>query len=238
VPRPVIGITLDFSRQDREQFALRDDYVRAVEEAGGLPIVLAPGRPEDAPELLGRVSGLLLTGGGDVDPALYGETPHETVGRVIPERDVFELALAREALGRRMPLLAICRGQQVLNVATGGTLVQDIPSQLSGAMDHDPDIERWGMAHPVRILPGTRLRDILGTDTTLVNSFHHQAVKEPGQGVVVSARSDDGVVEGIEVADQPFAVGVQWHPEAFWDHGRSFQSLFEALVDASGSPGR
>jgi putative glutamine amidotransferase len=101
-------------------------------------------------------------------------------------------------------------------------------------MDHDPDIERWDMAHPVTILPGTRLRDILGTDKALVNSFHHQAVKEPGKDVVVSARSEDGVVEGIEVAGQPFAVGVQWHPEAFWDHGRSFQPLFEALVDASG----
>jgi putative glutamine amidotransferase len=122
----------------------------------------------------------------------------------------------------------------VLNVATGGTLVQDIPSQLSGAMDHDPDTERWAMAHPVRILPGTRLRAILGTDTALVNSFHHQAVKEPGQGVIVSARADDGVVEGIEVPDQPFAVGVQWHPEAFWDHGREFRPLFAALVEASG----
>jgi putative glutamine amidotransferase len=105
-------------------------------------------------------------------------------------------------------------------------------------MNHDPDVERWHIAHPVTILPGTRLRDILGTDWALVNSFHHQAVKEPGQGVVVSARSDDGVVEGIEVPGQPFAVGVQWHPEAFWDRGGSFQSLFEALVDASGGPGR
>jgi putative glutamine amidotransferase len=231
-PRPAIGITISYGK-DPEQFALRDDYVRAVEKAGGLPIVLAPGRPEDAPELLGRVSGLLLTGGGDVDPVEYGESRHEKLGRVVPERDAFELALAREAIGRRLPLLAICRGQQVLNVATGGTLVQDIPSQLSGAVDHDPDTERWGMAHPVRILPGTRLREILGADTVEVNSFHHQAVKEPGRGVVVSARADDDVVEGIELPDHPFAVGVQWHPEAFWDKGLHFQSLFEALVGAS-----
>jgi putative glutamine amidotransferase len=100
-------------------------------------------------------------------------------------------------------------------------------------MDHDPDIERWGMAHPVNILPGTRLRAILGTDTTLVNSFHHQAVKEPGRDVIVSARAEDGVIEGIEVSGQPFALGVQWHPEAFWDRGRSFQSLFEALVGSA-----
>lgn len=232
--RPAIGVTLDFSRQDRELFALRDDYVRAVEEAQGLPLVLAPGRPEDATELLDRVDGLLLTGGGDVDPALYGEAPHEKLGRVIPERDAFEVALCREALSRRMPILAICRGQQVLNVATGGTLVQDIPSQLTGGgVDHDPDTERWGTAHEVRILPGTKLRAILGADTIAVNSFHHQAVKDPGRGVVVAARSEDDVVEGIEVAGQPFALGVQWHPEAFWDHGRRFQPLFQALVEAT-----
>ncbi|HET8648187.1 MAG TPA: gamma-glutamyl-gamma-aminobutyrate hydrolase family protein, partial [Vicinamibacteria bacterium] len=182
--RPAVGITLDFSKKEPEQFALRDDYVRAVEAAGGLPLVLVPGRPRDAPELLSRVSALLLTGGGDVDPRLYGEEPHASVGRVIPERDAFEVALCREALSRRLPLLAICRGQQVLNVATGGTLVQDIPSQLTGAVDHDPDTERWAVAHQVNILPGTRLRAILGTDTVAVNSFHHQAVKEPGQGLV------------------------------------------------------
>jgi len=234
VPRPAIAITIGYGR-DRDMFSLRDDYVRAIEDAGGLPLVLAPGRPQDAPALLDKVVGLLLSGGADVDPALYGEPPHEKLGRVIPERDAFELALCREALGRHLPLLAICRGQQVLNVATGGTLVQDIPSQLSGAVDHDPDTERWGEAHPVRILPGTRLRAILGTDTVTVNSFHHQAVKEPGQGVIVSARADDGVVEGIEVPEQPFTVGVQWHPEAFWDHGRRFQPLFEALVKAARS---
>ena len=234
--RPAIGITLDFSRQDREQFALRDDYVRAVEEAQGLPLVLAPGRPEDAPELLDRLDGLVLSGGGDVDPSLYGEDPHPNLGRVTPERDAFELALCREALRRRLPVLAICRGQQVLNVATGGTLVQDIPSELAGSVDHDPESERWATAHPVKILPGTRLREILGTETVAVNSFHHQAVKELGQGLVVSARSEDGVIEGIELPAQPFAVGVQWHPEAFWDHGRAFQPLFEALVRASSPP--
>jgi putative glutamine amidotransferase len=231
--RPAIGITLDFSKRDQELFALRDDYVRSVEAAGGLPLVLAPGRPDDAGELLSRVSGLMLTGGGDIDPQAYGETPHPSVERVIPERDAFELALVRQALASGLPLLAICRGQQVLNVATGGTLVQDIPSQLPGANDHDPDSERWAMAHAVNILPGTRLRAILGADTVAVNSFHHQAVKDPGRGVVVSARAEDGVIEGIEVPGQSFAVGVQWHPEAFWDRGREFQPLFAALVEAS-----
>ena len=231
--RPLIGITIGYSKEDREIFALRDDYVRSVEKAGGLPLVLAPGVPDDAPALLDRLDGLLLTGGADVDPGLYGEPPHETVTRVVPERDALEIALSREALRRDMPLLAICRGQQVLNVATGGTLVQDIPSQVKGAIDHDPDVERWSPAHDVRILPGTRLREILGTDRVTVNSFHHQAVKEPGAGVVVSAYGEgDDVVEGIEIPGRRLAVGVQWHPEAFWDKDGRFQPLFEALVKA------
>jgi putative glutamine amidotransferase len=156
------------------------------------------------------------------------------VTQVIPERDALEIALSREALRRDMPLLAICRGQQVLNVATGGTLVQDLPSQWKGALNHDPDVERWSPAHDVQILPGTRLREILGRDKVTVNSFHHQAVRQPGQGVVVSAYSEgDQVVEAIEVPGRRLAVGVQWHPEAFWDKDGRFQPLFEALVNAS-----
>jgi len=144
-----------------------------------------------------------------------------------------EIALCRLALRRDMPLLAICRGHQVLNVATGGTLIQDLPSQWKGAVNHDPEGERWSPAHQVRILPGTRLREILGQDRVEVNSFHHQAVREPGQGVIVSANGEeDAVVEGIEIPDRRLAVGVQWHPEAFWDKDGRFQPLFEALVKA------
>ena len=232
--RPLIGITIGYSTKDHELFTLRDDYVRAVEKAGGLPIVLAPGRPDDAADLLSRLDGLLMTGGADVDPGLYGEKPHETVTRVIPERDAFELALCRGALARDQPLLAICRGHQVLNVATGGTLIQDIPSQVEGAHDHDPETERWETAHPVRILPQTRLREILERETIEVNSFHHQAVRDLGQGLVVCASSTvDGVIEGIELPDRRLAVGVQWHPEAFWDQPQDFQPLFQALVKAS-----
>ena len=231
--RPVIGITAGFS-DDGERFSLRDDYVHAVEMAGGLPLVLAPGSLALVPEMLARLQGLLLSGGADVDPGLYGEAPHPTVKNVRAERDAFELALARRALDTELPLLAICRGQQVLNVATGGTLVQDIPSQVKGAADHDPAGERWDAAHEVRILPGTRLRAILGRDQVAVNSFHHQSVKTPGRGVCVSAYSaPDDVIEGIELPTHRFAVGVQWHPEAFWDRPNTFQPLFEALVEAS-----
>lgn len=234
--RVPVGLTIGHSR-DAEIFSLRDDYVRAVETAGGLPLVLAPGKPEDAPalaaEYLDRVQALVLSGGADVDPALYGEARHATVKRVFPERDAFELALCREALRRDLPTLAICRGHQLLNVATGGTLFQDIASQVEAAVVHDPDQERWERCHDVVLLPGTRLRDILGQERVAVNSFHHQAVKELGQGLVLSARGcDDGVIEGMEMPDRKFMIGVQWHPESFWDRPQGFQPLFQALVNA------
>jgi putative glutamine amidotransferase len=233
--RPLIGITGGPGSDDREHFRLRDDYVRAVERAGGLPLVLVPGAATDADDLLAAVDGLVLTGGGDVDPALYGQDPHPKLAPAPPGRDAFEIALARAALGEDRPLLAICRGHQVLNVATGGTLIQDIPSLEVGAGLHDPDRERWEPAHDVRILPGTRLREILGRDRVAVNSFHHQAVQALGDGLVASAWSEpDGLVEAVERPDCRFVVGVQWHPESFWDHGGAFQPLFEALTRAAG----
>jgi putative glutamine amidotransferase len=235
VSRPVVGITIGYDQRRAGVLMLRHDYIRSVERTHALPLVLAPGAPGDAPELLDRIQALVLSGGSDLDPALYGEARHESVAPVVRERDNFELALCREALERELPILAICRGCQVLNVATGGTLIQDIPSQLAGAQDHDPERERWETAHDVRILPGTRLYAILGKDTVAVNSFHHQAVKDVGHGLKVSAlAAGDLVIEGIEASDQRFALGVQWHPEGFWRQEEGFQALFDALVDEAG----
>jgi putative glutamine amidotransferase len=237
MPRVPVGLTIGNSKE-AEIFALRDDYVRAVETAGGLPLVLAPGDPGDAPALaadyLDRVDALVLSGGADIDPALYGEPPHARIGPVFPERDAFEVALCREALRRDMPILAICRGHQLLNVATGGTLFQDIASQVEAAAMHDPDQERWERCHDVEVLAGTRMREILGQERVAVNSFHHQAVKELGRGLVLAARGcDDGVIEGMEMPDRKFVLGVQWHPESFWDRPQGFQPLFQALVNAA-----
>jgi putative glutamine amidotransferase len=234
VRRPSIGITIAYDDRRRGLHVLRRDYIRAVEEAGGLPLVLAPGSEADAPDFLDRLDGLLLSGGADVDPALYGEAPHPKLGRVVRERDDFELALCRAALGRDFPVLAICRGLQVLNVATGGTLVQDIPSELAAGSHHDPRKERWERAHDVRLLQGTLLREILGRESVSVNSFHHQAVDRAGDGIRISAYSaGDRVVEGIEMPARRFVVGVQWHPEAFWNRDDGFAPLFEALVVAA-----
>jgi putative glutamine amidotransferase len=234
VTGPVIGIPMGPYSRDTRGHWLREDYLRSVERAGAVPMVLAPVRPGAAPVLLARLDGLLLSGGSDIDPELFGATPHPAVTGVARHRDEFELALAREALQQDRPLLAICRGHQVLNVATGGTLVQDIPSEVTGAVDHDPDVERWVTAHDVSILQGTRLRAILGRDEVAVNSFHHQAVAELGRGLVVSARSPrDGVIEGIEAPDRRFALGVQWHPEGFWREEVGFHPLFAALAEAA-----
>jgi len=230
--RPLIGITLGDG--DRPGIhAIREDYIRSVEQAQAVPVVLAAVAPGDAAALLGRLDGLLLSGGADVDPSLFGARPHPKLGRVDRRRDDFELALVREALRRDIPILAICRGHQVLNIACGGTLIQDIPSELPGTLNHDAPGKRWHRSHAVEVVSGSRLRDILGREALRVNSFHHQAIERVGQGLVVSARcAEDGVIEGLEIPSRRFVVAVQWHPESFWRQPDSFQSLFDAHAEA------
>jgi putative glutamine amidotransferase len=231
--RPVIGITLDDEHGRPGVHVLRDDYIRSVEQAGAVPLVVPPCSPDDAPPVLDRLDGLLLSGGVDVDPALFGEAPHPKLRRVDRRRDDLEIALVREALRRHLPILAICRGIQVLNVATGGTLIQDLPSALTGGERHDRPEPRDRRVHEIEAKPGTRLRQILGEDTMSVNSFHHQAVGRLGDGLVASARCpEDDVIEGIEQPGRRFVVGVQWHPETFWSAPDTFQPLFDAQAEA------
>lgn len=230
--RPVVGVTLG-DGDEPGVHAMREDYVRSVEQADAVPVVLPPVSPGDVPALLDRLDGVVLSGGVDVDPALYGQAPHPKLGRVNRRRDDFELALTREALRRDVPILAICRGHQVLNVATGGTLVQDVPSLIEGAVKHDGQGPRWRHAHRVEVTAPSRLRDILGQDALAVNSIHHQAVGRVGEDLVVSARCpEDGVVEGLEMPGRRFVVSVQWHPESFWNRPDTFQRLFDAHTEA------
>lgn len=227
--QPLVGITVGGGRAGFH--AVREDYVRSLEQAGAVPVLLAPLAPAGAPALLDRLDALLLSGGGDLDPALYGRPPHPKLGRVDRRRDEFELALAREALARDLPLLAICRGLQVLNVATGGSLLQDIPSELEGASRHDAAGPRWKRSHDVELSPHACLRTILGRDTVAVNSFHHQAIDRLGEGLAVAARCPaDGVIEAVEERSRRFALAVQWHPESFWNRRDSFQVLFDSLA--------
>lgn len=213
-----------------------EDYLESVRRAGGEPIEVVVGT-DDPEQIVARVDGLVLTGGGDVDPQLYGEAPHATFQAAEPGRDAFEIALARAAVTRGIPLLAICRGMQVLNVAMGGTLFQDIPSQVPGAVHHAVPQPRAGNAHEVWVASGSKLQALLSDhmedgETCHVNSRHHQSVKQVAKGFEVTATSPDGVIEAMEQPDAPFCVAVQWHPENFWRTGE-FRELFEGLVQAA-----
>jgi putative glutamine amidotransferase len=211
------------------------DYVEAVRRAGGAPRVLDPAR-ENAQEVIAEIDGLLLTGGEDVDPALYGQTPHSSTKAVPPERDRFELELARRAMDANVPCLGICRGQQVMNVAAGGTLIQDIPSEVVGALTHSIETPLYAPAHEVWVSRESRLwtvmQEQLGDSETLhVNSRHHQAVDQLAEGFDVCATAPDGVIEAIEQPRLRFCMGVQWHPENFWRTGE-FRPLFESFIAA------
>ena len=218
-----------------------EDYRQSVLHVGGDVRILEPSA--DVHAALAGIDGLLLTGGDDVAPARYGETPHPTVVEAEPGRDEFELTLVAEARARDLPIFAICRGVQLLNVACGGTLVQDIPSQVAGALAHSlnvPPNEPYSLAHEVWLDKDTLLSKLMGerlsdTDACEVNSRHHQAVKEVAPGLVVSATAPDGVIEAIEDPAAGFCLGVQWHPENFWRTGE-FRPLFEGFLEAAQRP--
>ncbi len=193
-------------------------YLRAVQAAGGIPVMVPPsgepGAAGVAAAVLERVDGLLLTGGEDMDPAIYGAERHPAAGEPDPARDHGEIALVHAARERGVPLLAICRGVQVLNVAFGGRLVQDIPTECPAPLPHARSDARAERCHPVSVVRGSRLADALGATAISVNSTHHQAAANPGPGLRIVATAPDGVVEGLEADDSDWwAVGVQWHPE-------------------------
>jgi putative glutamine amidotransferase len=226
--QPIIGIT----RCNR-----LDDYVASVEKSGGKPRILEV--TDSARTVVNEIHGLLLTGGGDVDPVLYGEERHSTVEDAEPGRDEFEIDIARRAMDADLPVLAICRGAQVLNVAAGGTLVQDIPSAVETELPHSITTPKDHVAHDVQITAGSRLQQALGpavssSHTCRVNSRHHQSVGRLGASLFPSATAPDGVVEAIENSEHEFCIGVQWHPENFWRTGE-FKSLFDSFIEAARS---
>lgn len=221
-------------KQSSPYFMTREVDVKAVVAAGAIPVLLPSGIPlEEIPQLVEVMDGFLFTGGGDLEPSIYGESDHERVYGVNLQRDAFELALMRALLERDKPMLAICRGMQTLNVACGGGLYLDIASQLPEAGKHDwwPGSERNKLAHKVRIEPASKLGEILGFETLETNSLHHQAVRELGKGLQVVAKAEDGVVEAIEHGDKRFVIGVQWHPEWLQDQA-PMRALYQAFVRA------
>ena len=237
---PLIGVTTSEVRRGelatlrrhgeppQHEMALGLTYMRAIELAGGVPVVLPP-LEDGLPTLLARLDGICLSGGPDLDPAAYGARAHEQLGPTEPALDRFELELARAADAAGLPLLGVCRGAQALNVARGGTLHQHLDGHRQTEVASRP-------VHPVRIAGRSRLARVVKTRATQVNSFHHQAVAELGRGLVASAWAPDGTVEAIEDRRHPFLLGVQWHAETLVDDPAQL-ALFRALVVAAGTGG-
>ena len=231
--RPVIGLSLDSEAPGGYSkfpwYALRQNYFSAVAAAGGLPIAL-PHEPELAQHYLALVDGLVVTGGAfDVDPSLFGESRHPTV-TTKDRRTAFELAICREAHRADMPSLGICGGQQLMNVALGGTLIQHIPDEIQNPLAHEQPNPRDEPGHAVAVTNGSQLVQIVAGLTMNVNSAHHQAVKLVAPGLVTNAVAPDGVIEGIEDPTRRYFIGVQWHPEFSIDPGDA--KLFTALIAA------
>jgi putative glutamine amidotransferase len=230
--KPIIGIGSDVAHKDgqRDRAFAYTTYTEALRRAGAVPVVIPP-QPENAAQIVEELDGLLLAGGDDCDPRAYGEQPHPTVEPMDALRQSNELALARAARERGIPTLGICLGVQVMNVAAGGTLIQDIASEVKTEIDHASEPSDRNH-HDVLLEKGTRLAAILGNQELNVNSSHHQAIRNVGEGLRVTAHAPDGVIEGLEDPSHPFYVGVQWHPEDMSSE-RSAAALFGAFVDAA-----
>ncbi|MCC6018640.1 MAG: gamma-glutamyl-gamma-aminobutyrate hydrolase family protein [Candidatus Verstraetearchaeota archaeon] len=234
--KPMVGITASHD-WSRGTYMMGEAYVKSVELAGGIPIIIPETINIDPNEIIDRVDAIILSGGPDIDPYLYGEPPIPKMGSINPLRDKFEIELARKTVERGKPLLAICRGIQVLNVAFNGTLYQDINTQIPKSIRH-----AWHTAtgteappnyptHTVKIKVGSKLHKIFNKEVLKVNSFHHQAVKDVGLGFEATAWADDGVIEAIEYKGDKFIIGVQWHPEHMWDS--EMIKIFQKLVEAA-----
>ncbi len=237
--RPLIGCTVNILEGHEPKcpspagcYYLNTRYVRAVEAAGGVPVALiTTDDPDSIDRILSSIDGLMLTGGRDMDPSHFGEEPHPKAEAISKERTRFELELVRRARRVRLPTFGICLGMQTINVALGGSLYQDIPSQYQTELDHRQDSPRGKLVHTVNVSGGSRLHGLLGCEQLHVNSIHHQAVRRIGDGLKVCALSPDGIVEGLESSDDQFLVSVQWHPEELVDVEEQ-RSLFRGFVEA------
>lgn len=236
--RPLIGLTCYRLKSERGRIldGLMPPYMDAIQAAGGIPVLIPLTlKNEDIKELCERVDGIVIPGGGDMDPTTYGGDPNGKVYGVTPDRDRVELEVAKQTVEDDQPLLAICRGHQVLNVAMGGTLYEDLLDQMPGSEKHayfdHPD--RDHTPHSVEISEGSWLAEIMGAQKERpVNSLHHQGIKDLGSQLIITAVSPDGVAEGIEIPDHRFAVGVQWHPEEMQANDDDMANLFRAFINA------
>ena len=243
--RPLVGLTTSELRMPvaagqrpqseppMRELALGLGYPGAVERAGAVPVILPPLHGDAIDLLVSRLDGLLLTGGPDLDPHTYGAEPHDALGPTEREIDVFELALIDSAERHGLPVLAICRGMQALNVSRGGTLVQDLPTEYDGALPHRQDEPGRIPTHEVRLARGSRIAAVVGAANISVNSFHHQAVERLGDGLRAVGWAPDGVIEAIEDPRREFMIGVQWHAESLAETEPVQADLLEAFVTAA-----
>lgn len=236
---PYIGITMSVADGPAgDRIALNAAYVEAVQWAGGTPVLLPPHLDRDRlDDLIPNLDGILLSGGGDVEPGLYGERPHPRCAGVSARRDRFEIDVVRRAIDRRMPIFAICRGMQVLNVALGGTLYQHVPEAFGDTIAHnqvEAGFRRDEVTHPVEVRAGTLLGNLVGSGAVGVNSIHHQAVRALGMHLVPVARAGDGLIEAVEAPPLgDFVLGVQWHPEELAGSNSAARALFEGFIAAA-----
>jgi putative glutamine amidotransferase len=235
--KPIIGISGAYVKHNdhMEGVYVHHDYHKAVAANGGIPIVLPFINPEMTLETLPLCDGIILSGGEDVDPQCYGQDPHPQLGPTFPERDSVEIAIVNYAIEHNIPLLAICRGVQILNVALGGTLIQDIPSQIKEPIKHGQIVDRSRDTHWVTICKGSKLFQIIGNDRVRVNSLHHQALDIISNDLHVVAQSSDGIIEAVEYIREPttFTVGVQWHPESMASTNIHMNNLFAEFIKCS-----
>jgi putative glutamine amidotransferase len=235
--RPLIGITSSYVQMDGRPYnRMYAPNARAIADAGGLPVFIPTHLDSDTlTALYAELDAILLPGGPDVDPSQYGQERHPLTIHIDDPRDQLELTLAQWGVRDDMPVFGICRGHQVLNVALGGTLVQDIPSQVQTTLAHDipNSMPRSTRIHDIEIEPDSRLATILGETRLSVNSLHHQSVQQPGPGAAITAVAPDGVVEALEVPEKAFVLSVQWHPEDLYTHDDAMRRLFTAFVEAA-----
>jgi putative glutamine amidotransferase len=234
--KPIIGITGAYMKRNEhmEGVYVHHDYHKTVAANGGIPVILPYISPEITLETLSLCDGIILSGGEDVDPQFYGQDPHIHLGPTLPDRDLVEIEIVKYAIRNNIPILAICRGTQILNVALGGTLIQDIPSQLQEPIQHSQTVERRRDTHWVKVSEDSKLFHILGSDKIRVNSLHHQALDKVSNDLRVVAMSSDGIVEAVEyMHSSTFTIGVQWHPESMASTNRSMNNLFIEFIKSS-----
>ncbi|MFT4412272.1 gamma-glutamyl-gamma-aminobutyrate hydrolase family protein [Fredinandcohnia humi] len=216
--KPIIGVTSHVELDHKHSLA--NDYLQAIIQAGGIPVILPIGIDEDISQIVDIIDGLVVTGGGDIDPTLFGEEPHPKLGTISPGRDSLEIAIINKMLMENKPILAICRGIQILNIAVGGDMYQDIYSQTENELlQHSQKATRYHLAHFVKAKENSLLANIAGEAQFKVNTYHHQAVRHIPLPLTVSGVASDGIIEAIESTEHTFVLGVQWHPEALAVNG-------------------